>query len=149
MQYNVSIGVEGQNGMLSDPRGVVHYYWHGGDSLSTWGRIVMGTSMQLDDDVTPTSSTNPLTQFEGLCDRIYLHARVYMMQLTDVRKVSDTRWAGGGTLTTWPYRNFTITYATVTGRFVPAVLPPSSDSSRAAATTLDPCKVLVIIGKVF
>ena len=37
---NISIGVEGSNGMASNTLGTVDYYWHGSDSLQTWGRLV-------------------------------------------------------------------------------------------------------------
>ncbi len=138
---NVTIGVEGQNGMLSDVRGTVFYYWHGGDGLDTWGRIVMGSTQQMDDDITPTSATNPFTNFEGVADRIYLHTRPYLMQLTDPELLDDGRWAGGGTSTTWPYGGGTITYSKLGSRFVPAVLDPGLQSSPDAPTALDPWKV--------
>jgi hypothetical protein len=65
------------------------YYWHGSDSLATWGRIVMGSSMALDEDVTPTSATNP-SNFESVADRIYLSALPYLLQ---VREPGGPRWS--------------------------------------------------------
>eukprot|EP01043_Picozoa_sp_COSAG02_P033016 COSAG02_NODE_2233_length_9425_cov_2.280399_2_plen_271_part_00 len=38
----MSFGVEGPNGMSSDVRGLVDYYWHVGDIFSAFGKIVGG-----------------------------------------------------------------------------------------------------------
>eukprot|EP00047_Mylnosiga_fluctuans_P016315 m.53702 g.53702 ORF g.53702 m.53702 type:complete len:169 (+) comp6511_c1_seq1:62-568(+) len=103
----------------------------------------MGSTMALDDDITPTSDSNPLNNFEGVADRIYLHALPYLMQMTDLELIGAGIWAGGGTATTWPYGNGTITYAKLGSRFVPAVVPPPAGSPPEAPTTLHPSKVYI------
>jgi hypothetical protein len=40
--HGVSFGVEGPNGMSSDVRGLVDYYWHVGDIFGVFGKIVGG-----------------------------------------------------------------------------------------------------------
>ena len=37
-RHNVSFGVEGPNGMSSDVRGLVDYYWHVGDGFWVFGK---------------------------------------------------------------------------------------------------------------
>lgn len=41
-RHGVSFGVEGPNGMSSDVRGLVDYYWHVGDPFWVFGKIVGG-----------------------------------------------------------------------------------------------------------
>ena len=41
-RHGVSFGVEGPNGMSSDVRGLVDYYWHIGNPFFTFGKIVGG-----------------------------------------------------------------------------------------------------------
>ena len=142
-KLGVSIGVEGQNGMLSDVRGVVDYFWHGGDGVNTWGRIVMGSSMALDDDIAPGAPTDPLLHFEEMADRIYLSAFPYLLQLTDPEFLGTGKWAGGGTMLTWPYAGGTINYSDGLMQFLPAIVVAGEGPN--APTALDPWKVCVSV----
>ena len=40
-RHNVSFGVEGPNGMSSDVRGLVDYYWHVGDGFWVFGKSAL------------------------------------------------------------------------------------------------------------
>ena len=70
-QHGVSFGVEGPNGMSSDVRGLVDYYWHVGDTFSAFGKIVGGgcnsapgvgccaTGCSIDGDYSPGCTEHP------------------------------------------------------------------------------------------
>eukprot|EP00039_Didymoeca_costata_P007597 m.101573 g.101573 ORF g.101573 m.101573 type:complete len:939 (+) comp13746_c0_seq3:117-2933(+) len=123
-EKGIYLGVEGQNGMASDPRGVVDYYWHGRDTIRNWGRIVVGTSQGLDNDITATTKDNV---YELLVPVIYMKAKTYAVQLTsDALDSALSRFAGGGNRTHWPWMGQLIEYQRATSRFLPKVLKPGS-----------------------
>jgi len=75
----VSLGCEGQNGMAAELMGLMSYFWHGGVyDVSTWGKIVSGTNMGLDDDCYGPDGTdgNGLYGFEAIADRFYPETKV-------------------------------------------------------------------------
>jgi len=106
---NMSLGVEGGNGMASvggpnsPAMNIFDYYWHGHWTLGEWGRIISGTDQGLDTDMpyahtgcwtkpscdcsnwkcTGSAATDPFGNWEQLADRIYLQAKVLALRLTD------------------------------------------------------------------
>eukprot|EP00947_MAST-08B_sp_MAST-8B-sp1_P003034 g3034.t1 len=110
---NLSLGVEGSNGMASvggpssPSMGLFDYYWHGsGANIGVWGRIIAGSDQGLDNDVTPTSNTNPLVgrNWEAIADKVYLQAKVNAVRLTDPELLSDGNFgSGGNTDGNWSY----------------------------------------------
>jgi hypothetical protein len=70
-ETGVSFGVEGPNGMSSDVRGLVDYYWHVGDTFWSFGKIVGGgcnagpgegcciSGCSIDGDYSPGCSEHP------------------------------------------------------------------------------------------
>ena len=109
-QHNLSLGVEGPNGMASvggpntPAMDVFDYYWHGPPtSLGDWGRIVVGTAQGVDTDMpyahigcwahrgcdcsnismcSANASTNPFGHWESLADKIYLQTKPLTLTLT-------------------------------------------------------------------
>jgi hypothetical protein len=109
-QHNLSLGVEGPNGMCSvggpntPAMDIFDYYWHGPvTSLGEWGRIVVGTAQGVDTDMpyahigcwahkgcncsnismcSSNATTNPFGHWEDLADTIYLKAKPYILTLT-------------------------------------------------------------------
>ena len=109
-QHNLSLGVEGANGMASvggpnpPAMDVFDYYWRDGSpSLGDWGRIVMGTAQGVNTDMpyahigcwahqgcdcsnmsmcSTNASTNPFGHWESLADTIYLQTKPYTLTLT-------------------------------------------------------------------
>lgn len=150
--HNLSLGVEGSNGMASvggptpPAMGVFDYYWHGSAGLGDWCRIVAGSDQGLDSDVTPTSNTNPMKNWASMADRIYLKAKVGALRMTDPEMLKAGRFAGGGTDSSWPYGGDTqFEYLHGDTVFVPAVLPPPAGSPKSAPTSLHPSKAYVYL----
>jgi hypothetical protein len=149
---NLTLGVEGSNGMASvggpstPSMDVFDYYWHGSADLGVWARIVTGTDQLLDDDVTPSSATNPLRHWEEVANRVYLHAKVNAMRLTDPELLSNGQFAGGGDMAgKWPYGgDLEFVYSQSQGSqvFVPVVqlMRNATDVSKTALTELHPSR---------
>ena len=150
---NLTLGVEGPNGMASvggpnpPAMGVFDYYWHGSTTgIGVWGRIVSGTDQGLDNDITPSSNTNPFHNFEGLCNKIYIQAKVNAMRLTDPELLSGGKFASGGDMAgNWSYGGDTAfqylkSFDGGKGVFVPVVrlAAESQDKSKTAPTELHP-----------
>ena len=123
------------------------YFWHGGSSLGTWNRIIMGSTQGLDNDIADLVATGvPRSQLVA----IYTQAMVYSMQMTDELISGDRssgRFRGGGNGTHWPYGGGVIEYCKRPGQhgcasvFVPAVLPPPAGAPKDAPTTLSLDKI--------
>ena len=147
--HNLSLGVEGSNGMASvggrapPSMNVFDYFWHGHMDLGTWGRIVAGSDQGLYEDMTPTSATNPMNHFSSMADRIYLKAKVLALRMTDPELLSNGHFAGGGNQSHWPYGGDTFfQYLGTSGMraFLPVVLPPPPGSPKTALTSLHPSR---------
>jgi hypothetical protein len=106
--HGISLGVEGQNGQALDFLGVVAFIYHGdGWDPASWGRVVAGTSLGFDLDV---SCANPgwSCGWEYWANQFYMTAKVYQIALTDELLGTDPatghhRFAGGGRI----HRNHT------------------------------------------
>ena len=164
-QHNLSLGVEGANGMASvggpnsPAMNVFDYYWHGSWSLGEWGRIISGTDQGLDEDMpfqhgcnftcTINASTDPFANWESLADKIYLLAKPLALQLTDPELLDGSAsgvFNSGGSFSTWPDGGKLIEYARagLTGSvrqpesvFVPAVELPPPGSPKHAPTIVN------------
>lgn len=148
--HHLSLGVEGSNGMASvggpNPpgMGVFNYYWHGHMGLGDWARIIAGSDQGLDDDITPSSTTNPFNHWGSLADSIYLKAKPLALRMTDPELLSDGKFLNGGTNSVWPHGDSLIEYfrpGAVQSVFVPEVLPPPAGSAKVAPTTINPNKI--------
>jgi hypothetical protein len=99
--HGASLGVEGQNGQALDFLGIVSFVYHGdGWDPAWWGRVVAGTSLGWDLDV---SCVNPgwSCGWVQWTNNFYLTAKIYQLALTDELLGTDEstgyhRFARGG-----------------------------------------------------
>lgn len=110
--HGMSMGVEGNDGQAGELMGTVSFLYHtGGDvdgwSTQHWGRLVSGTDLGWDLDV---SCNNPgwLCSWSDMADAFYTSAKIYQLALTDEllntpKRSSDGqppvyRFANGGSM---------------------------------------------------
>jgi hypothetical protein len=81
---DLSFGVEGGNGALvavgptQGWNGIVSYFWHGGQNLGNWNRIVCGSTQGLDNDISDfVASGAPDNQLAA----VYSKAMIYSLQV--------------------------------------------------------------------
>eukprot|EP00040_Diaphanoeca_grandis_P037223 m.241469 g.241469 ORF g.241469 m.241469 type:complete len:965 (-) comp33776_c0_seq1:288-3182(-) len=162
---NLSLGVEGSNGMASvggqssPAMDVFNYYWHGSSTnLAVWGRMLSGSDQGLDSDVFPNSPTDPFTQWESLADKVYLKARPLALRYTDTNLLSGGRFSNGGDHHSWPHPMHSDNASNlleyfrprIEGKqdaavFIPQVVPPRPGSAKSAPTTINPLKSYVYL----